>query len=265
MNSVAPRLSTRAARDPRDAGDEAHLQGRQRDDVGHGNGSRGDARADRRGRPGERGRELVLHLAGAASPARARRGRRPAGDGRGASRGRRCASARRRGGCRRGARTCTPRRRAWRRARSRSSARSAIFAAMARSAAATWPSFSATSSARSLRCTWRRVALGSRRSQWVTTATSGGSARCAVSIVVDALERVEVGVDGRVDLARLGDEDDDVGRLRAELEGDATRGRFAASSASAGASLLARRACRGSTSRRRRARSRTSGLVRSAP
>ena len=36
----------------------------------------------------------------------------------------------------------------------------------------------------------------------------------------DLLERVEVGVDGRVDLARLGDEDDDVGSLGPQLEGD---------------------------------------------
>ena len=42
----------------------------------------------------------------------------------------------------------------------------------------------------------------------------------APEFLVDPLERVEIGVDGGVDLARLGHEDDDVGRLRAELDGD---------------------------------------------
>ena len=112
----------------------------------------------------------------------------------------------------------------------------------------------------------RRVAFGSSR---VAVGDDGDERRLeavgAADLVVDVLERVEVGVDGRVDLARLGDEDDDVGRLRAAARRRSTRARSSRRRPRPGPSPPACRACRGSTSPRRRARSGTSGRVPSAP
>lgn len=67
--------------------------------------------------------------------------------------------------------------------------------------------------------------FGSRTSQWVAIATRGGTEPVlALDLRVDPFEDGEVAVDRRVGLARLHEEDDDVGDLPLELEQDRRHG-----------------------------------------